>query len=657
MQRQTLATLSILGPFVATVGGERPLALPKKARALLAFLACRHPASVERDDLAALLWNDRPSAEARHSLRQCLAVLRKALGPARESIETESDTVRLLPGGILHVDLVDFAAREASSSIDELLAGEALFRGELLQGLAVRSEPFEAWLELERRSLAERRLSLLERLHGLQRSANDMAAAVATARRLTELDPYREDLHRLLLQSLADNGQRGLAMVEHARTERRLRDDLGLAPDHQTRRLAERIRTGNPTTAPLVPRDVNPAPALPTAISMAHGVPVLRLIPFAALSPGSALQAFAAGFAGELATALHRERWPVRIVIAGRQGSGSRAPADYELTGQIRLEQDRLRAAVQLVHCGSGHIGWAHTFEMRATSLLSAIGALLEPLRGRLGAALRAVEEQRAGYRETEPGVRELYLRAAALSRKGMVGNARALELLRTLLAVTPYAPAYALTARCLHVQRLMGWIHPRDPSLKHAERSAFRALECDDQDPEVLWMAGLAIANVDGNASEGRALVARSLAINPSNASAWIGSAFVHAHSGDPQTALAHFERAQSVNPDDASQHVQWHAAAMAHFIAGHYEEADLATDRALLQDPYYPGSLRMKVATSAILDRAEDAQDHARRLLRVNPEAGIAGMRDYWGPWVRYTPDAIAAWLAAWQRVRMPD
>lgn len=63
------------------------------------------------------------------------------------------------------------------------------------------------------------------------------------------------------------------------------------------------------------------------------------------------------------------------------------------------------------------------------------------------------------------------------------------------------------------------------------------------------------------------------------------------------------------------------------------------------------------MKVATSAILDRAEDAQDHARRLLRVNPEAGIAGMRDYWGPWVRYTPDAIAAWLAAWQRVRMPD
>ena len=148
-----------------------------------------------------------------------------------------------------------------------------------------------------------------------------------------------------------------------------------------------------------------------------------------------------------------------------------------------------------------------------------------------------------------------------------------------------------------------------------------------------------------------------RSLAINPSDASAWIASCFVHAHSGEFDAAMAHFQRAQEVNADDGSQHVQWHAAATAYFVAGRHEEADAATDRALAQLPGYPGSLRLKIATSALLGRTNAAEQAARKLFTVNPSASIANVRSYWRLWTPYTEHAGAAMLEGWRRAKMPE
>jgi DNA-binding SARP family transcriptional activator len=76
----TLA-ISILGPLVIESGDCRLGKVPKKARALLAFLAAQVGQPVTRERLADLLWPYQGSEQARHSLRNCLLELRKALRP------------------------------------------------------------------------------------------------------------------------------------------------------------------------------------------------------------------------------------------------------------------------------------------------------------------------------------------------------------------------------------------------------------------------------------------------------------------------------------------------------------------------------------------------------------------------------------------------
>src|SRR6201994_5105643 len=75
-------SISILGPLVIESGGCRLGKVPKKARALLAFLAAQGGQAVSRERLADLLWPYQGSEQARHSLRNCLLELRKALGGA-----------------------------------------------------------------------------------------------------------------------------------------------------------------------------------------------------------------------------------------------------------------------------------------------------------------------------------------------------------------------------------------------------------------------------------------------------------------------------------------------------------------------------------------------------------------------------------------------
>src|SRR5215475_1673191 len=72
--------ISILGPLVIESGDCRLGKVPKKARALLAFLAAQLGQPVTRERLADLLWPYQGSEQARHSLRNCLLELRKALG-------------------------------------------------------------------------------------------------------------------------------------------------------------------------------------------------------------------------------------------------------------------------------------------------------------------------------------------------------------------------------------------------------------------------------------------------------------------------------------------------------------------------------------------------------------------------------------------------
>src|SRR5438093_1397633 len=101
MAARVKAMFALFGGFrLALPSGTRVTVSARKAQALLAYLAVARR-RCSRDELAALLWGDRADEQARQSLRQTLAVLRRTAGDALEScIVADDRSIALDPGGI-----------------------------------------------------------------------------------------------------------------------------------------------------------------------------------------------------------------------------------------------------------------------------------------------------------------------------------------------------------------------------------------------------------------------------------------------------------------------------------------------------------------------------------------------------------------------------
>jgi adenylate cyclase len=224
--------LQLLGQFRAQSGAGESLSIAsKKGQALVAYLALTAGQRHSRDKLAMLLWSDRPDDRARHSLRQCVLTLRKVLGDDAETVLQADDEGLALDATDVEIDALDFEAAVAAGSRESLERAMAIYNGDLLEDINVRSEEFEAWL----RSLAAQQAA--------SGDAGDAAAAVESCQRLLLLDPLYEPAHRLLMRLLAEQGRRAAALRQYQVCEESLRAELGAEPEAETRRLFDEIRS------------------------------------------------------------------------------------------------------------------------------------------------------------------------------------------------------------------------------------------------------------------------------------------------------------------------------------------------------------------------------------------------------------------------------
>jgi len=116
--------LALMGGFKAEVDGRVLDGLPtRKARALLAILAISPDYRQPRERLATMLWERSAEEQARASLRQTLASVRKVLSEAgaEDVLEADSDSV-WLDGERCDVDVLEFESMlesDRSGSLDE----------------------------------------------------------------------------------------------------------------------------------------------------------------------------------------------------------------------------------------------------------------------------------------------------------------------------------------------------------------------------------------------------------------------------------------------------------------------------------------------------------------------------------------------------------
>ncbi len=254
--------LGVLGPLQVLVADLPVTSLESdKARALLAYLAVESDRPHRRDALAGLLWPDSEQGLARGNLRQALYTLRQAIGdPVADPpyLLIHRDEIQFNTASDYALDVAVFEAKLAvcqahshanietcgycTQLLDEAVAQ---YRGKFLDQFFLKdSAEFEEWALVRREFLHRRALEALEHLANYHTHRSEYDRAVRYAQRQLELDPWREEAHRQLMQALAAEGQRSAALAQFETCRRVLAEELGVEPSAETKDLISQISRG-----------------------------------------------------------------------------------------------------------------------------------------------------------------------------------------------------------------------------------------------------------------------------------------------------------------------------------------------------------------------------------------------------------------------------
>jgi adenylate cyclase len=245
-------TLTLFGGFQGRLGDGAALTLPtRKAQALLAFLALPAGRPHPREKLASMLWGGVGEPQARGGLRQALFTLRKAVPAEPPALLIDGGTVALDPTAV-DVDVVEFESAMTEDTPAALARAVSLYRGDLLEGLALDEPWFESWLVAERERLRELALAALAKLLRHQRDTGATEAALQTALRLLALDPLQELVHRALMRLYHQLGRRAAALRQYQVCVGVLQRELGVEPEAATRQLYQEILRQRRVPAPSV---------------------------------------------------------------------------------------------------------------------------------------------------------------------------------------------------------------------------------------------------------------------------------------------------------------------------------------------------------------------------------------------------------------------
>jgi DNA-binding SARP family transcriptional activator len=247
MSGEAEARIQLCGRFVVDIDGSRvDDTLPgRRGRVLFAYLVLNRGRPLPRDQLLMAGWGDDAPAEAGNALSVQLSKLRHGLGADRLRGRTQIELL-LPPATFVDVEAALEGAHRAESCIAEGRWAQAWGPAGIAYHVATR--PFLAgleapWIDEWRRRLEEVRLRGLEcfAAAGLGLGGPALAQAEERARRLTDLAPYRETGHCILMEALERRGNIAEALRAYERLRVLLREELGIAPGPAVQAVHRRL--------------------------------------------------------------------------------------------------------------------------------------------------------------------------------------------------------------------------------------------------------------------------------------------------------------------------------------------------------------------------------------------------------------------------------
>jgi TolB-like protein len=402
-------------------------------------------------------------------------------------------------------------------------------------------------------------------------------------------------------------------------------------------------------------REVQPDGPAPTSVHASGSVvsppavalpqkPSIAVLPFQNLSGDPEQAYFADGIVEDIITELSRVRW---LFVIARNSSftyqgrmvdvkriGQELGVGYLLEGSVRKAADRVRITGQLIEASTGANLWAERFEGTLDDIFELQDRIAASVVGAIAPKVELAEIERAKRKPTASlNAYDCYLRGLAhLNRGDRQSLEEALPLFHKSFALDPeFAAAHAMAAWCYFWRKVNGWTKDRAEEIAEGARLARRAVELGRDDAVALTRGGHALAHLAGDLDGGIALLDRALFLNPNLASAWFLGGFLRTWRGEPQSAIAHFERAMRLSPVDPELYRMQAGLAMAHLFAGQLEAASSWAEEAYKTLPSFLMAVGIVAASRALAGRQEEARRAMDHLRGLNPELRTSNLKDW--------------------------
>ena len=382
------------------------------------------------------------------------------------------------------------------------------------------------------------------------------------------------------------------------------------------------------------------APALPLPDK-----PSIAVLPFQNMSGDVEQEYFADGMVEDIITGLSRSK---SLFVIARNSSftykgkavdikrvGRELGVRYVLEGSVRKAGNRVRITGQLVDAATGNHIWADRYDSTLEDIFDLQDRVTTSVIGAIAPRLERAEIARAQHKPTESlQAYDYYLRALAnIYRFTREANTEALKLTQTANNLDPdFAAPFALGALCFVQRWRAGWSNGGAEDVSEVRRLARRAIELDKDDPWVLALAGSALGLFVGEVEEGAALLALAISLDPNLAAARIWNGYVQLCLGEKDAAIEQFQIGLRMSPLDPRIFLAQNGMAMAHFLAGRYEEGSLWAKTALQQNPDYVGARRILMACHAMAGRVEEARQAWAVARQIDPTQRISTVLNIW-------------------------
>jgi DNA-binding SARP family transcriptional activator len=245
--KKDVTRIQLCGQFVVRIEGRRiERELPaRQGRMLFAFLVLHRDKPQSRGELIEAIWPGDLPSDPQAALSPLISKLRRLLPDGW--LEGRSELRLVLPADAkVDVESAQEAIHRAEALLDAQRWANACGPSLLAQNVTERPLlPGETapWLEEARRELNDLRHRAMEAAvrAALGLGGMELRWKLPVAKRLVKEAPYRESGHRLLMQSLAAEGNVAEALQAYEELRQLLRDELGTAPSGATREVHARL--------------------------------------------------------------------------------------------------------------------------------------------------------------------------------------------------------------------------------------------------------------------------------------------------------------------------------------------------------------------------------------------------------------------------------